>query len=301
MNRRGRKIDAERPTRHSFRSLDLELVYHAWGDEGRPPVVLLHGFLDQGRSFDPVARRLARRHRVIAPDHRGHGRSGRVGPGGYYHFADYILDLAALVEHLGADEVALVGHSMGASIGVYYAGSFPDRVNALALLDGIGPAGGGSDQGPAAMRRWIREVDLARRREPPLMADLDDVARRLSRTSPHASRERLLEIAPHAAAPHPEGGWVWRFDELHRTRGPIPFDPGRFGAFLAAIEAPTLMVWGALTPFKPPDAGARVAAIADATVMTLPGAGHNLHHERPAELSTVLEGFLEESLSHLVM
>ena len=102
-------------------------------------LLLLHGFLDHGRSFGRVARALAQRYRVVAPDHRGHGLSGHVGAGGYYHFPDYVRDLHALYEPLEIERAAICGHSMGASIAVYFAGAFPERVAALALLDGVGP------------------------------------------------------------------------------------------------------------------------------------------------------------------
>lgn len=281
--------------RISWHSLGLPLVAHALGDREAPPVVLLHGFLDQGRSFLPVARLLADGYRVILPDHRGHGLSGHIGPGGYYHFPDYVLDLVALLDRLGLDEVALAGHSMGASIATYLAGAYPERVLALALLDGIGPSRGPETLAPVALRRWIHDVNLARDRDDGVMDDLDQVVARLARMAPRARDEVLREIAGYAAAPDPGGGLRWRFDPLHRTRGPIPFDEARFMAFLDAVACPTLLVWGEHTPLRPASADARAARLGDATSFVLAGAGHNLHHERPAELAAVLRGFLDEA------
>src|SRR5262245_26616302 len=103
-------------------------------------VVLLHGFLDLAWTWVPtVEAGLAGRFHVVAPDVRGHGDSDRVGPGGYYHFIDYLADLDALVRTLGRRRLSLVGHSMGGSIASYYAGVYPDRVHRLALLEGLGP------------------------------------------------------------------------------------------------------------------------------------------------------------------
>ncbi|TNF32410.1 MAG: alpha/beta hydrolase [Deltaproteobacteria bacterium] len=286
-----------------WHSLGLELVAHALGDRGRPTLILLHGFLDQGRSFLPVARVLAERYRVILPDHRGHGESGRVGVGGYYHFPDYMLDLSALIEHLERSgelahpELALAGHSMGASIAVYYAGAFPERVRALALLDGIGPTHVSSEQAPTYLRRWIHDVGLARQRDESPMEDLQRVVSRLARTAPQASADLLAELAPFAAEQRGDGAYQWRFDPLHRTRAPIPFDRGRFEPFLRAITCPTLVIWGEHSPFRPADADDRAALLADATTYTMTGLGHNLHHERPHELAAVLRGFLDETMA----
>jgi len=280
--------------RFTWSSLDLTLVGHALGDPAHPPLVLLHGFLDQGRSFLPVARLLTERYRVILPDHRGHGLSPHAGPGASYHFPDYVLDLAALVDHLGLEAFALAGHSMGASIAVYYAGAFPARVQGLALLDGIGPAAGNRDQSPAQLRHWMHDARLARQRDEPPMADLEQVVARLARAAPRASLDTLREVAPTAAVENPDGTWRWRFDPLLRTRSPLPFDSARFLTFLDAITCPALAVWGQLSPFPPPDAEARAARLPDATSYVMAGIGHNLHHERPLELAGVLRGFFDE-------
>ncbi|MFO0750387.1 MAG: alpha/beta hydrolase [Myxococcota bacterium] len=280
------------PTRHAWRNLGLDLVYHAWGDEDAPVVIFLHGFLDHGLSFDPVARVLARHYRVIAPDHRGHGQSGRVGAGGYYHFPDYLLDLSRLVDDLETPRAAIIGHSMGASIAAYFAGAWPERTGALVLLDGIGPTAVPPERGPALLRRWVNDVKLSEARDDQAMPDLATVARRVARTSPNASEARLLELAKDSAVQGEDGQWRWRFDPLHRTTGPMPFDAARFGAFLRAVTCPTLVVWGEQSPMRPPDAEARMQMLADVTRYELAGAAHNLHHERPAELAVTLSAFL---------
>ena len=280
------------PTRHTWRNLGLDLVYHAWGDDDAPMVICLHGFLDHGTSFDPVARVLARHYRVIAPDHRGHGESGRVGAGGYYHFPDYLLDVARLVDDLEAPRVAVVGHSMGASIATYFAGAWPERTGALVLLDGIGPSNVPPERSPALLRRWVNDLKLLEARDDQAMPDLQTVARRVARTSPNASDERLLELARGAATQGDDGMWRWRFDMMHRTTGPMPFDAARFSAFLRAVVCPTLIVWGEQSPMRPPDAEQRMQLIGDLTRLELPGAAHNLHHERPSELAAMLQAFL---------
>jgi len=287
-----RAEDRGTPEAITWESLGLPLRGWQLGDPALPPAVFLHGFLDQGRSFLPCARRLTQRFRVIMPDHRGHGASAHVGQGGYYHFPDYVLDLAALLDHLGLDEVALIGHSMGASIAAYFAGAFPARVAALALLDALGPAHQPPSRAPRAMASWIRDAQLARRRPEPAMDDLEHVVARLRRSAPGASEEVLRELAGYAAEPDGEGRLRWRFDPLHRTRAPIPFDEARFAAFLSAVECPTVIVWGEASPFRVPALEARARYLRDAVTYTVAGAGHNLHHERPAELAAVLLGFL---------
>lgn len=289
------------PTRHAWSNLGLALSYHVWESEAgpdAPTLILLHGFLDHARSFDPVAAALASRLRVIAPDHRGHGESGHIGAGGYYHFPDYLLDLHALFDHLELETAHLAGHSMGASIACYFAGAFGERVRSLVLLDGIGPAHVPPERSPALVRRWVNDVRLSQTRgDAPsdVMDSLDEVARRIARTSPGATPERLLELAKTASVRYEDGSYRWRFDPLHRTTAPMPFDVTRFRTFLQAIRCPTLMVWGERSPMRPPDAAERAALIGDLSEYLLPGAAHNLHHERPDELAAVLAGFFSEA------
>ena len=112
----------------------IQLRIRDWAGP-EPTVVLLHGFLEQSAAWDPVARSLGRR--VVAPNQRGHGRSGHVGDGGWYHFWDYVGDLDQLVEHIGGP-IDLVGHSMGGTVAALYAGTRPDMVRRLVLVEGLG-------------------------------------------------------------------------------------------------------------------------------------------------------------------
>jgi pimeloyl-ACP methyl ester carboxylesterase len=287
----------ERPTAHRLVTPDgFGLAWYRWGDPSLPPVIFAHGFLDCALSFDPVARILSDEWCIIAPDHRGHGVSDRVGPGGYYHFPDYVRDLAALLDVVApGGSVALVGHSMGASIAVYLAGALPDRVHALALLDGLGPSHVEPAEGPRLMRRWLSDLGHHARRDEPAMEDLETVAKRLARTAPFAPPDRLLELARHAAVRGEDGLFRWRFDPLHRTRGPTPFDVHRFHAFLRAITCPVLVLRGERSPMWEKDADARLASLSRVEVDTLAGAGHNLHHERPHELAAHLSAFLRRA------
>ena len=117
------------------------LTHHVirWGDQP-VDVVFCHGFLDVGWSFDAVARELvAAGHGVASFDWRGHGQTEWAGAGGYYHFPDYVLDLDELLPQLSDQPVHLVGHSMGGSACVMYAAARPEKLQSLALIEGLGP------------------------------------------------------------------------------------------------------------------------------------------------------------------
>ena len=102
------------------------------GPPGAPTVVLLHGWIASGglnwfTAFGP----LSQRYRVIAPDMRGHGRGIRSRR--RFRLADCADDVAALLEHLGAEPAIVVGYSMGGPIAQLLWRRHPDRVAGLVL------------------------------------------------------------------------------------------------------------------------------------------------------------------------
>src|ERR1700760_2125151 len=101
-----------------------------------PLTLLLHGWLDHAGSFDTLAPLLPGR--TAALDFRGHGDSAWVGPGGFYHFIDYLADIDGAIEALSPKEpVRIVGHSMGAASALLYLAARPERVTSLTLIDAL--------------------------------------------------------------------------------------------------------------------------------------------------------------------
>lgn len=267
----------------------------AWNDAAPgPTLVCCHGFLDLAWSFAPLAERVAAAGlRVVAFDWRGHGETEHVGAGGYYHFPDYVLDLHELLPQLAEGPVHLLGHSMGGTACCYYAGTHPGSLATLSLLEGLGPPA--FEASPVdKLRAWLDSVERLARRPVRGLADLDDAVRRMRAQNPELD-ETIARFLAEKSTVRTEDGLRWRFDPLHRTTGPMPFDGARFRAFLQAIRCPTLVVWGERSPMRPSDATERLGLIAEAREAILPGAAHNLHHERPDELAAVLTGFFARS------
>lgn len=253
-----------------------------WGEPDHgPPLLILHGYLEQGAAWDRVARELPGR--TVAPDHRGHGKSGHVGIGGFYHFWDYVADVDHVVRELG-DRVDLVGHSMGGTIACLYAGARPEHVRRLALIEGIGPP----DLTPLALARSRRFLD--RRRDPPRhepMADLDAAVKRMRRHNPRLPDDEALRLAARITKPV-DGGVVWTWDPRHREVNPVPFDPELFRTWVQAIEAPVLAIDGSDSPFRIPDLQRRLSWLRSVQTASVPGAGHLVHHDAPRALGMLL-------------
>ncbi|WP_437595827.1 alpha/beta hydrolase [Sorangium sp. So ce590] len=284
-----------RRTSDPWKANGLELCVHRFRDDGARPtgltLLLLHGFLDAGSTWDLVAEPLARAgHDVVAPDLRGFGRSARVAAGSYYYFPDYIADVAALVDALAPARLGVVGHSMGGAVAVYYAGACPDRVERLALLEGMGPPSHGPEVAVARMEAWLRAMK-GLERTPRRLASMQDAIARLVAHHPRVPRDVLATRAPLLTREEPGGGLAWAYDPMHRTTSPLAFQAEAFAAFLERIACPTLVVSGGPTGWHPPDEAARVAKLARAEHVELPDAGHMMHWSAASELAERLDEF----------
>jgi pimeloyl-ACP methyl ester carboxylesterase len=280
-----------------MRSLDCfanGLHHHVfeWGDGGSPTALIVHGLYDCAATWDDVAAVLAAcGMRVLVPDMRGFGDGPRVPSGAYYHFPDYVADIAGLVSKLvGTAPLFLIGHSMGASVASYFTGAFPERVAKLSLVDGVGPPDSGPDAAPIRMRRWVESVDAVHEAgEVEPLASMNPALARLEHHNPQIDPETLARRAKQLVRAV-DDGWVWKRDPLHTTTSPMPFSAKTFEAFLRRVTCPVLYVSGGERGFHVPDEADRLACLARLTRITIEG-GHALHWSTPRELAAALVEF----------
>jgi 3-oxoadipate enol-lactonase len=157
----------------------VRLAYRTWGPAGAPPLVLLHALGGESSDWAPVAQALASSWRVYVPDLRGHGASDWASP---YTIEQLAADLAAFLDALELEHVALGGHSVGGPPAYLYAARHPDRVTHLALEDPAPP--------------WPRAPRVLARPEGPLPFDWDVTALSNEFTDPQVSswRDELRRI-----------------------------------------------------------------------------------------------------------
>lgn len=268
-----------------------------WGEPVGVPIVLVHGFLDQAHSWKFFVAELGAQVRqplwIVAPDCRGHGDSGWVGAGGYYHFPDYVLDLENVIQALGAAQCNLIGHSMGGTISFLYTGAFPKRVNKLALIEGVGPVGMNFSDAPLRMGKWITEVRERGRHHFREYTSIAAGAGQLRQTNPRITEDRALELASAGMKQNGKGNWVWKFDPLHRTAAPQPFYTAQALEFLRRIDCPVLIVEGKESrQTQRADKQERYDAIANHRRVVVERAGHMVHQDNPAKLAELVAALL---------
>ena len=122
------------PHRVSFVSVapGVRLEVLDWGGTG-PPLVFLSGLQDVAHGFDDFAPEFVDSHHVLAITRRGYGASSQPASG--YDMAGRVADLRAVLDSLGLQRVALVGHSIAGDELTAFAGAYPARVTSLVYLD----------------------------------------------------------------------------------------------------------------------------------------------------------------------
>jgi pimeloyl-ACP methyl ester carboxylesterase len=273
-----------------------------WGDPAAPVVLMLHGWMDVGASFQFLVDALRDDWHVVAPDLRGFGRS-QWQPQGYW-FQDYVADLDVLVEQFApGTPVRLVGHSLGGNIVMHYAGVRRDRVAAVVALDGFGIPFETPDVAPAKLAKWLDAL-----RDPPEFkpyASLAAVATRLQKTNPRLSRDKAEFLASWWARELPDGRAELSSDPRHKMPFPTVYRMEEIFAVWESISAPVLWVAAAQSDIPrwldPAQAGgqdgldgirARLAHVPTGTLAIVQDAGHMIHHDQPDAVARVIEPFL---------
>jgi pimeloyl-ACP methyl ester carboxylesterase len=264
-----------------------EVVYRVAG-EG-PPVVLIHGMVNASRHWAGVAERLAERHLVIAPDLIGHGDSAT--PRGDYSLGAHAAVIRDLLSALGIDRATVVGHSLGGGIAMVFFWQFPERVERLALVssgglgDRVSPLlrsaalpGASALISLAGHRRVTDGLDRAggalRDRGSSLGVQLQAIARALRPLGSAGAREAFVQTLRAVIDRH--GQRVSATDRLYLLR-----------------DVPTLIAWGDRDRTIPVEHGrAAHRAIPGSRFVTIPGAAHFPHLERPDELAEALADFI---------
>ena len=267
-----------------------------WGERTPTPVVLLHGFQDCGATWQFLVDCLPAEWSLAAPDWRGFGHSDWA-PGGYW-FPDYYADLEALLDHLVPDGPArIIAHSMGANIAQIYAGVRPPRLAWLANLEGFGLPATHPQDAPDRYARWCDEL------RQPLRAgryrSVAQLAGILRAKNPRLTAERAEFVAGAWTRPAPTASELGEvellFDPRHRLVNPVLYRREEAQSCWARIEAPVLLAMGDANDTRAQTLRAAAedlrAYIRKLRIVTVPRAGHMLHHEEPEVLAGHIVAF----------
>jgi pimeloyl-ACP methyl ester carboxylesterase len=272
------------PTSHYYVSQRLRLHYVDWGNEGAPPLLLVHGGRDHCRNWDWVARELRHDYHVIAPDLRGHGDSQWL-VGSNYAMVDYVYDIAQLLHQLQLFPVGIIGHSLGGSVSVQYTGIFPEKVNKLISIEGLGPSprmieARAGKTAHERMGEWIQSARKMAGRQPRHYASLEEAFKRMQGENPHLSEDQARHLTIHGVNQNEDGSFSWKFDNYVRGNSPYSFNVDEAKDLWGRISCPTLLVRGTEGWTSDPERDGRLGFFQNARVINVDDAGHWVHHDQ---------------------
>ena len=251
----------------------VTLPYVEQGDPAGVPVVLLHGYTDSWRSWEPVLPYLPASIHAFAPTQRGHGDADRPAAG--YRPHDFAADVAAFMDALDIGSAVMVGTSMGSIVAQRFAIDHPARSRGLMLLSAAT-----TWRTPGTVGLW----DVVSSLEDPIDPGFVREFQESTLAQPVSPAFVDTVVAESLKVP----ARVWR---AALREGHLEAD---VAGELGLIAAPTLIVWGDRDAIHPPSEQQFLKeAIRGSRIVAYPGAGHALHWEEPTRFAADLAAFVE--------
>ena len=275
--------------RLSIRNVELAALH--WPANSKTRILALHGWLDNAQSFGPLAEKMPG-YDIVALDFPGHGLSGHRPAGEILHYIDYIADVYAVLKTLNWDACVLIGHSMGAGVASLFASAFPEKLQGLICLDGLGPITGQVEDLVPRLNKSVRSNIKSIAQSKSVYESVEQAvqarvqAGNISKSSAKRLVDRnLLEI---------NNGYVWRSDARLRLPSLYYLSEQQAQAYLSEIQVPTLMIRPTESTYRAEKIlRARAALISKISWIDVPG-GHHAHMDQVDQMLVQLNNFIDK-------
>ena len=285
------------PTEHYADIGELQVRYLEWqcgGDAGATPILALHGLASSANWYERLAARLSLKHRIVAPDQRGHGQTTQAPTG--YDWQTLAADAIRVLDHLGLEQAAVLGHSWGGNVAINVAARFPERVSKLVMIDG-----GFLDGHLLPDASW--EVFQERYSPRNVSGNRQEFLARISQQLENCWGEDLERIVQTMVYEDEEG----QIQDILRPSNHAQVLDAMWGeppsVTLPNIKCPTLIVPAGPRPdragsgfnlTKTVMVEAAAQAVPNNRVHWIPETIHDIGYHKPDELASVIEEFLGE-------
>jgi pimeloyl-ACP methyl ester carboxylesterase len=268
---------------------DLNIHALDWGGDGIP-LVLMHGSLRTGRSWNAVARRLHDGFRVIALDTRGHGDSGASDVGN--DSSTRMKDLAHITSELDLEPHFIMAHSLGCAPAALYASQHPEKVKGMVLIEPVVDVHVFWMRGETSRSAWMEKASEGRRNG---WTSIDELRSRLAqnRMTRAWTPEVLEDVLREETRLFPDGRveikWhpsVFNLDEMWDDRTSILDEAPR-------IVMPTMILARDGNPQLEDSLEPLARALPQGKIEVLPNLGHAMYMEDPGLIADIARRFFE--------
>ncbi len=267
----------------------MEIACKTWGKTANPPVLALHGWLDNAGSFDWIASYLEKNYYVIAIDLPGHGLSSHLPEGCHYHFIDGIFKTVDVIKGLGFKKVHLLGHSLGACLASLLAGVAPEYIRSLALIEGLGPFTHPEDTARKQLHDYMKHQIPNNNSSKNGYSSLEMAAQARAKRG-HVSIELARKLCERGLEKKNDL-YFWRHDRRLLIPSPLRMTEGQVLSCLEGITSETCLIWADNGfDFNSDQINQRINCIKDISTHALEG-GHHIHMEKPEKVADILLDF----------
>ena len=280
------------PEELEIQTSTLRLSAKCWGNPEGMPVLAFHGWLDNAATFDHLAPYL-KEFRLVSLDLPGHGLSEHRSSGSSYHFSDIIVDVLEVLHVLGWEHFSLLGHSMGAGVASYLAGTIPEKICSLILIEGLGSLAQDAEKMPEILRESAEQWQHLAHKKLPIYPDVETAVK--VRHHVGGIEESSVRTLVARGLQPVDGGFTWRSDPRLKIKSRHYLTEEQACAFLEEITAPVLLIeaenskqdqWKELL-LK------RIPYIKNLQHRKVSG-DHHLHLDNPQEVAAVIREFLQQ-------
>jgi len=276
------------------------------------PWIVIHGWLDNAGSFDTLAPLLVNSqpgHSLLCLDYPGHGLSSHLAPGHQYHYLEALKYIRLVAQHMGYTKFGLMGHSMGAGMCSVFAGTFPEMVEALIMIDLIKPVGRKTDELIEKTRLSVDSflaLDAKLRRDNPekvyktqeeALQRLLDGANQIQGEG--AVTEESARIILKRGIKPVEGGYIFSRDLRHRAPSLYGYHMEFSEEFCRSIKCPQLLIKASDQPhYEDEEIVNRILDIYKknpAFEMVNVEGSHHVHLNNPERLMESLNKFMNKN------
>lgn len=287
-----------------------------WGDPNGVPWLGLHGWMDNAGTFDPLAPMFPEGHRLVCIDYPGHGYSSHLPKGSLYHFLESGIYIQRIAKHFGWKKFSLIGHSMGGGMASLYAGTFPEQVQALIMLDLIIPMPRPHE---VLVERTkdsiIQALAMEKKTEetpPKVYPTYESILERLmagnaaaNEGHPSVTVEAANIMLKRGVKPNPDGeGFVFTRDMRHMNKGLYGFPISSLKQFASSISSPHLIIKakeGPLYSLSQEDVDDMVALYSNNPKFeySVVEGKHHVHMCQPERVEPVITRFVEKHFNRV--